>query len=670
MTATSPVEVSAEEDQAASQVLSGFGLDVSHPLEPGRIVRIGCSCRPGGGAAGWYVYHPSPLPRLAYGCHRCHPETLRWTGSRGRELSAEEIAEMRAQGDRDRAAKELAQLTVASEVERVMAHLPAGDPGHPYLTRKRISLPPGVKAASSYGKPTLVVPLVDVNGKVWSNQQITPEKIQCGKSGARDKFFETGGRTRGCFFPLGEWRGAERIVVCEGFSTGATIHEAAGLPTVCAMSSGNLLAVAKDIRRANPEAAMVIAADNDRHTTDNPGMRKAKEAARAVGGVIAVPTFADNEEGTDFNDMALNLGTDAVSTLFDGLANSENTMETLLRLYGEPFVTTKPKEKEGEPIVKSLNERFWAGAFARENRILFDPADQCFYRYQTETGLWLPMTADAIREAISARVLEAGREAGLDVTPVIKTRNLESIVKALRGITERGDAFKKRPMVIHVANGVIQLADGEGFEFREFSPEDYSRNRSPISFDCKSDFDPNSACPRFLNELLRPAMNEEDVEMLQRYVGLSLLGRNLPQRILILEGTPGGGKGTLVRVIQAIVGLANSYQLRTEHLSERFEIFRYRDKTLLFGADVPGNFLMQKGASTLKALVGGDLLSGEGKGSNANCMILGEFCVIIAANSRLKVRLEEDSGAWRRRLLLIRYDRPPVSKKIPTLTAF
>ena len=78
-----------------------------------------------------------------------------------------------------------------------------------------------------------------------------------------------------------------------------------------------------------------------------------------------------------------------------------------------------------------------------------------------------------------------------------------------------------------------------------------------------------------------------------------------------------GGKSTLVRILEAIVGQKNVCQLRTDLLAERFETSRFIGKTLLAGKDVSGNFLHSRGAHVLKALVGDDQLSGELKGLNA-----------------------------------------------------
>jgi hypothetical protein len=83
--------------------------------------------------------------------------------------------------------------------------------------------------------------------------------------------------------------------------------------------------------------------------------------------------------------------------------------------------------------------------------------------------------------------------------------------------------------------------------------------------------------------------------------------------------------------------------------------------------DVPGDFLGRPGASVLKALVGGDPLTAEAKGSNAVFTLTGNFNVLITSNSRLRVRLDGDAGAWGRRLIIIRFERPPPARRIDNL---
>ena len=112
----------------------------------------------------------------------------------------------------------------------------------------------------------------------------------------------------------------------------------------------------------------------------------------------------------------------------------------------------------------------------------------------------------------------------------------------------------------------------------------------------------------------------------------------------------------------------NCYELRTDHLDERFEIFRYIGKTLLYGADVEPSLLRTDAAHMLKKLVGEDLISPKGKNSNAVFAIRGNSCVMITCNKRLSVRLSGDVSAWRRRLRILEFKEP--AKERPTIANF
>jgi hypothetical protein len=46
----------------------------------------------------------------------------------------------------------------------------------------------------------------------------------------------------------------------------------------------------------------------------------------------------------------------------------------------------------------------------------------------------------------------------------------------------------------------------------------------------------------FLDTLMRPALDPDDLDLLQRWCALALTGENLAQRIALQVGTPGGGK--------------------------------------------------------------------------------------------------------------------------------
>ena len=305
-----------------------------------------------------------------------------------------------------------------------------------------------------------------------------------------------------------------------------------------------------------------------------------------------------------------------------------------------------------------LNQMFFVARFALENLVLHEPDERRFYTYDASTGAWVLTTADAIKITLAEDWQRFVQETG--ETKLIPKRTnslLESLVALLRGHTEKRDAFKSSGPVIHCANGMLELSPDRA-TLCKFSPLYYSRNPSPFSWD------PSAECPRFVNVLLKSALGSEDISLIQRWFGAILLGGNFAQRIMLILGTAAGGKSTLLRVIEAIVGQKNVCQLRTDLLAERFETSRFIGKRLLAGKDVSGNFLQSRGAHVLKALVGDDQLSGELKNLNAAPAILGQFDVAITCNSHLRVKLDGDAEAWRRRLLIVSYERPKPEVRI------
>ena len=332
------------------------------------------------------------------------------------------------------------------------------------------------------------------------------------------------------------------------------------------------------------------------------------------------------------------------------------SLDELRALYGEPYYTDEKGKR------RSLNESFWAGLFASENIMLWEPTERGFYSYNSETGIYHEESVDAIKRRLSDRLLGAARQ--MNCLWLEKQRSdsrLNSIAAQLRGIVERRCAFAQRERRIHLANGIFRFDNGG--ELLSFSPVLISRNRSPILFD------ENAKCERFLNEFIIPAVHPDDVVLLQKYSGLCLLGNNLIQRMLVLDGESARGKTQLANVIQAVVGRENVTQLRTKWLADRFETFRFLKKTLLVGVDVEPDFLSTKGASVLKGLVGGDWFDAEQKLGTGSFPMQGNFCVIITSNARLRVRLHGDVNAWRRRLLIVRYEAPSPRKIIPDFGA-
>ena len=149
---------------------------------------------------------------------------------------------------------------------------------NPYLKKKGVH---------SYGlkafKESLLIPLMDIGGTIHGMQFIYPDG---------SKKFKTGTNKTGHFYKIGKSKN-NTVLICEGYATGASLHQATGHCVVIAFDAGNLLPVAQVIRAKCSDYKIIICADDDHATEGNPGLTKATEAARAVGGLIAVPVFQE-----------------------------------------------------------------------------------------------------------------------------------------------------------------------------------------------------------------------------------------------------------------------------------------------------------------------------------------------------------------------------------------
>ena len=131
-----------------------------------------------------------------------------------------------------------------------------------------------------------------------------------------------GGRVKGCYHSIGKPAGV--LIVCEGYATGASIHESTGHAVAVAFNAGNLPAVALALRAKYPDLKIIVGADDDHLTDGNPGKAKATAAALAVGGLVAVPSFpaGRGDKDTDFNDLHQLAGADAVKACIDSAIES------------------------------------------------------------------------------------------------------------------------------------------------------------------------------------------------------------------------------------------------------------------------------------------------------------------------------------------------------------
>lgn len=351
--------------------------------------------------------------------------------------------------------------------------------------------------------------------------------------------------------------------------------------------------------------------------------------------------------------------------------NHPGLVEKYGQAFQHKFVERAWKDAEGNKKTAriwtptDLNERMFAALLVREgNNIdpaVFDQDENRWLRYDPAHGHFAVIRAEALHdplERILRRIAAETRHFCVDTSNLEfrfqDTRTLNPIIQKASGLcTVHADYWKWPTFKLPVKNGVLDIGDQT---LMPHSPDNHFRGVVNVKFD------PGATWKRWM-EFLERSLPDDDIDLLQRFFGLVLVGRNVAQKMLILSGTPQSGKGVIARVLTGLIGPDNVGTLRTSELEGRFELSRLRHKMLIYGGDVPADFLNARGARTLKAITGEDPVSVEFKGSNVTPAaepIYGS--VLVTANSRLKVRFEDDSEAWRRRIVLIPFERASVAE--------
>ena len=282
--------------------------------DDGRLYRFSSNGKRGDDS-GWYVLHADDIAAGSFGCWRSGIQST-WCARSGHELTEverqamrERMQAMKRQREVDEAQRnESAAIRAAQVWDKALS---ATD--HPYLAKK------GIKSHSVKvdADGNLLVAMRDADGKLWNVERINV--LEGWKKGLY------GGKRIGCYYSIGKPKG--RLIVCEGFATGASIHEATDEAVAVAFNAGNLEHVTVALRAKYPALSIIVAADDDHQTEGNPGMTKATAAAQAVRGSLAIPVFSADRpaNATDFNDMALLYGAQAVR---DAIACAGDVVES------------------------------------------------------------------------------------------------------------------------------------------------------------------------------------------------------------------------------------------------------------------------------------------------------------------------------------------------------
>jgi P4 family phage/plasmid primase-like protien len=155
---------------------------------------------------------------------------------------------------------------------------------------------------------------------------------------------------------------------------------------------------------------------------------------------------------------------------------------------------------------------------------------------------------------------------------------------------------------INFRNGMLHWRTGE---VKDHDPSFLSTVQLAVNYN------PDAACPKF-DHFLDSVMSPAYVKLAWEMIGYLMFSGNPLQKAFLLHGTGGNGKGTLIRVIQALLGNENTSSVSLDRLNgSNFAPSALFGKIANLAGDIDGTF--QESTATFKMLTGEDRISGEYK---------------------------------------------------------
>lgn len=211
-----------------------------------------------------------------------------------------------------------------------------------------------------------------------------------------------------------------------------------------------------------------------------------------------------------------------------------------------------------------------------------------------EDGVWRP---DLTGRTLRARIV---RLLGERYRPT-HHRTVHEVLSTLAG------PFDVRPAteVMNFRNGMLRWQADPDPVLVEHHPEFMSTVRLPL------DWDPAAVCPTF-DAFLQEAVPPDDLDRAWELLGYLLMSGNPFQRMFMLTGTGGNGKGVYLNVIRAMLGDQNTAAEPLHDLAEnRFSSAELHGRLANICGDIDSTFIHN--TARIKELCGDDRMKGERK---------------------------------------------------------
>ena len=192
------------------------------------------------------------------------------------------------------------------------------------------------------------------------------------------------------------------------------------------------------------------------------------------------------------------------------------------------------------------------------------------------------------------------------------------------------------------------LLDVQNRQLLESTPALYSFNSTGILYK------PNASRPGAWLDFLESTLDEESQILLQEFFGYCLVQDTRLQKMLMVVGKPGSGKGTAINVLQWLIGDASYCSMDFDRIGSNFALSVALGKSLMIFPDArQGYNLDSKGVvGTLLSITGEDDLLIDRKNMKPVTQKLNTRIVVVSNDV---INLSDASGALNRRMLWIKF---------------
>ena len=252
----------------------------------------------------------------------------------------------------------------------------------------------------------------------------------------------------------------------------------------------------------------------------------------------------------------------------------------------------------------------------------------------------------------------------LEVEKIIQDHLLPEYSKS----SEINDVYKQWAMKVYIPpeglnpdKNILNLKNGL-FHVREGILHEHTPDY-PSTIQINASYNPESSCLTFI-QFITESLGAEYVPLIAQIIGYICTTSVAAEKAFFLVGAAAGGKSTLIKTVEHVVGKKNKSSITWQGLGEPYQAADLFGRILNSNADLPSKALDDAGM--FKKLVSGDSISTSRKYKDN--FEFYPFVKFLFSCNDMPVSLSDKTLGFFRRILLIPFTKTvPESKRDPHL---